>query len=140
LLLIKAPNLKLDAIVKSSLFILPVGNDCFKVGATYNWTDKTNIPTEEGKQELLLELKTIIQCDFEVVDHFAGVRPTVNDRRPLLGEHPKHKNIYVLNGLGTRGVFLGPSMAKMLFDYIESNIPIDPHADIKRFKKIDWFN
>jgi glycine/D-amino acid oxidase-like deaminating enzyme len=109
------------------------------VGATYNWTDKNNTPTQEGMEELLSTLKSIIQCDFEVVNHFAGVRPTVNDRRPLVGEHPIHNNIYVLNGLGTRGVFLGPSMAKMLFDYIEFNIPIDFHADIKRFKKINWF-
>ena len=53
LLIIKAPQLNLDVIVNTSVFILPLGNDLFKVGATYNWEDKTNTPTEEGKLELL---------------------------------------------------------------------------------------
>lgn len=43
LLLIKAPNLHLDVIINSSIFVLPIGNDLYKVGATYNWEDKTNV-------------------------------------------------------------------------------------------------
>ena len=45
LFVIKAPKLNLDVIVNTSVFILPLGNDLFKVGATYNWEDKTNTPT-----------------------------------------------------------------------------------------------
>jgi len=134
LLLIKAPNLKIDVIVKSSVFILPVGNDLYKVGATYNWEDKTNIPTEAAKKELIENLKEIITCDFEIIEHYAGVRPTVKDRRPLLGSHPIYKNMFILNGLGTRGVMLAPSMARMLFNHIEINEELNPYVDIKRFK------
>jgi glycine oxidase len=134
LLLIKAPNLNVDVIVKSSVFILPLGNDLYKVGATYNWIDKTNTPTAEGKQELLTELNQLIQCDYEVLEHYAGVRPTVKDRKPMLGTHPQFKNMHLLNGLGTRGVMLAPAMAKMLFDYIELDQPLDKVVDIKRFK------
>ncbi|NMH25070.1 NAD(P)/FAD-dependent oxidoreductase [Flavobacterium solisilvae] len=133
LFIIKAPDLKIDVIINTSVFILPLGNDLFKVGATYNWKDKTDLPTVEGKQELVERIKEIVNCDFEIVEHFAGVRPTVNDRRPLLGLHPKHKNLYVLNGLGTRGVMLAPAMAKDLFDYIECNKPLDKTIDIKRY-------
>ena len=53
LFIIKAPGLNLDVIVNTSVFILPLGNNCFKVGATYNWKDKTDLPTEEGKTELI---------------------------------------------------------------------------------------
>lgn len=135
LLLIKAPLLNLDVVLKSSVFILPLGNHLFKVGATYNWDDKTDIPTEEGKKELVDNLKEIISCDFEIVDHFAGVRPTVNDRRPMVGVHPEHKNMYVLNGLGTRGVMLGPWLAKELYNHIELGIPLDNQININRFYK-----
>ncbi|MDQ6527757.1 FAD-binding oxidoreductase [Flavobacterium sp. LHD-85] len=135
LFVIKAPDLRLDVIVNTSVFILPLGDDLFKVGATYNWYDKTAEPTEEGKQELLERIKEIITCDFEIVKHFAGVRPTVADRRPLLGTHEKHKSLHILNGLGTRGVMLGPAMAKALYDHIENNVPLDREADIKRFHK-----
>ncbi|WP_294964411.1 FAD-binding oxidoreductase [uncultured Flavobacterium sp.] len=135
LFIIKAPDLNLDVIVNTSVFILPLGDDLFKVGATYNWHDKTAEPTEEGKQELLERIKEIINCEFEIVEHFAGVRPTVADRRPLLGTHEKHQSLHILNGLGTRGVMLGPAMAKALYDHIENNVPLDREADIKRFHK-----
>jgi hypothetical protein len=31
------------------VFYLPLGIIVLKVGATYNWKDKTDLPTEEGK-------------------------------------------------------------------------------------------
>ncbi|MBF4508395.1 FAD-binding oxidoreductase [Flavobacterium sp. JLP] len=135
LFIIKAPQLNLDVIVNTSVFILPLGNDLFKVGATYNWQDKTDTPTEEGKQELLDRIKEIITCDFEIVKHFGGVRPTVKDRRPLIGTHHERKSLHILNGLGTRGVMLGPAMAKALFESIENDIPLDREIDIQRFHK-----
>ena len=135
LFIIKAPDLNLNVIVNTSVFILPLGGTLFKVGATYNWKDKTDLPTQEGKEELLARIKEIITCDFEIVKHFAGVRPTVKDRRPLIGTHYSHKSLHILNGLGTRGVMLGPSMAKDLFNNIENEIPLNPEIDIKRFNK-----
>ena len=134
LFIIKAANLNLDVIVNTSVFILPLGDGLFKVGATYNWKDKTDLPTEEGKQELVERIKEIINCDFEIVEHFAGVRPTVRDRRPLVGTHTNYKNLHILNGLGTRGVMLGPAMAKELFDFIENGVPLQKEIDIKRFE------
>ena len=135
LFIIKAPDLDLDVIVNTSVFILPIGNDLYKVGATYNWKDKTDLPTEEGKAELVARIKEILSCDFEIISHFAGVRPTVKDRRPLIGTHPKLPSVHILNGLGTRGVMLGPAMAKVLYDSIEHQIPLDKTVDIKRFLK-----
>ncbi|WP_445724289.1 NAD(P)/FAD-dependent oxidoreductase, partial [Flavobacterium sp.] len=119
----------------SSVFILPIGNDLYKVGATYDWSDKSNTPTEAGKDELISKLKEIISCDFEIVNHFAGVRPTVKDRRPLVGTHPTYKQIHVLNGLGTRGVMLGPYLANQLFQHIENKVPLEKEIDIIRCYK-----
>lgn len=135
LLIIKAPNLNLDVVLKSSIFILPIGNEMFKVGATYNWDDKTDLPTEEGKQELISNLRDLIDCDFEILKHFAGVRPTVKDRRPLIGSHHEFKRLHVLNGLGTRGVMLGPWLANSLFEAIEKDVPLDISLSIERFYK-----
>lgn len=135
LLIIKAPKLDLEVIINSSLFILPLGNGFFKIGATYNWADKTDIPTQDGKTELVEKLKEIINCNFEIVEHDAGVRPTVKDRKPLVGTHAVHKSIHILNGLGTRGVMLGPAMAKALFESIEHQKPLEKAIDIKRFTK-----
>ena len=135
LLIIKAPLLDLDVILNTSLYILPLGNDLFKIGATYNWDDKTALPTEAGKNELVQRIKEIITCDFEIMEHHAGVRPTVKDRKPLIGTYEHHNSIHILNGLGTRGVMLGPAMAKALFENIEYQKPLDRFVDIKRFAK-----
>ena len=135
LLIVKAPNLDLNLVIKSNIFLLPLGNDLYKVGATYDWKDKSNNPTVEGKNELIENLKDLITCDFEVVKHFAGVRPTVKDRRPLVGSHHMHKNMYVLNGLGTRGVMLGPYLATQLFNTITQNIPLEDEINIQRIYK-----
>ena len=134
LFIIKAPDLDIDVIVNTSIFMLPLGNSLFKVGATYHWDDKTNLPTNKGKEELITKLKEILTCDFEILEHSAGVRPTVKDRRPLLGTHPQHKKLHIINGLGTRGVMLAPSMAIDLYNFIENKQPLDKTIDIHRFE------
>ena len=133
LLLIKTPDLKLDVAVNAGIFILPVGDDHYKVGATYEWTDKTSVPTEAAKRELLEKLDEIITCDYEVVGHYAGIRPTTKDRKPLIGTHHEHKRVHLLNGLGTRGVMLGPPMAKQLYDAIEHGTEIERAVNLNRF-------
>ena len=135
LLVIKAPLLNLKVIINTSIFILPLGNDLFKVGATYNWEDKTDIPSEEAKNELIEKINEILDCDFEIIAHFAGIRPTVRDRKPLVGTHKKHQRLHILNGLGTRGVMLAPAMAKALYNHIENEESLDKVIDIKRFEK-----
>lgn len=135
LLIIKASDLKLDAVINASIFILPLGNDLYKVGATYEWYDKTPYPTEDGKRELIEKLEELISCPYEILDHQAGIRPTVKDRKALIGTHLEYKNVHLLNGLGTRGVMLGPPMAKELYDSIVSGIPVDKAVNLMRFKR-----
>ncbi|CAM4340280.1 NAD(P)/FAD-dependent oxidoreductase [Flavobacterium terrigena] len=135
LLIIKAQNLNLEEIINSSIWILPIGNDLYKVGATYNWEDKTTNKTEAGKNELLSNLKELISCEFEVIEHLAGIRPTVKDRRPLLGRHHSHKNVYILNGFGTRGVLFAPYLSDKLYDFIENGIELDNEISINRIYK-----
>ncbi|TDQ30233.1 NAD(P)/FAD-dependent oxidoreductase [Tenacibaculum caenipelagi] len=130
---IHAPELQIDFLLKGSVFVMPLGNDNYKVGATFNWTDKTSIPTEEGRKELEEKLQKIISVPYTVIEQSAGIRPTVKDRRPLVGVHPKYTQLAVLNGLGTRGVMVAPTVAKNLFNYLEKGEKLDSEIDIKRF-------
>lgn len=133
LITIKAPGLKLDVIIKSGVFIIPIGADSYKVGATYNWADKDTSPTIVAREDLLSKLNKIINCNYEVISQEAGVRPTVIDRKPLLGQHSEFKNLFVLNGLGTHGVMIGPTVAENLFDLIENGKTLSEEIDITRF-------
>lgn len=132
-LIIKSEALKLEVAVKSSVFILPLGNDFYKVGATYNNKDKTPEPTEDAKEYLLEKLRALISCDFEVVGQVAGIRPATADRKPLVGEHPEYSGMYCCNGFGSRGVLIGPTVAGKLIDYIENKTPMPFDIDIRRF-------
>jgi len=133
LITIHAPDLKIDFLLKSSLFVLPLGESYYKVGATFNWTDKTSDPTEEGKMDLVENLKKVLDVPYTIVGQSAGIRPTVKDRRPLVGIHPQYNKLLILNGLGTRGVMIAPVVAKNLFEHIENGADLDPEVDIKRF-------
>ena len=133
LITIHAPELKLDEVVKSAVFVMPLGDDLYKVGATFNWTDKTNAPTEQGRRELVDKLRKVISCDFKIMEHEAGVRPTTQDRRPLLGVHSEHPRLAVFNGLGTRGVMSAPFLAEQLVNFLEGGTPLDAEVDISRF-------
>ncbi|WP_299059886.1 FAD-binding oxidoreductase [uncultured Polaribacter sp.] len=136
LITIHAPELNIDFLLKSTLFVLPIGDNNYKVGATFNWTDKTSKPSEEGKQELVDKLKKVIDVPYTIVDQTAGIRPTVSGRRPLVGIHPLYDNLIVLNGLGTRGVMIAPTVAKNLFNYLYNEAPLDEEIDIIRFKHL----
>lgn len=134
LLVIHAPELKIDFVLKSGAFLIPLNGDNYIVGATYEWEDKTNDPTVKGRDELVGKLNSIIKCDYTVVDQIAGMRPTVIDRRPLVGQHKEHEQLLVLNGLGTRGVMIAPYVAKQLFDFVEKGQQLDAEIDIVRFE------
>ena len=133
LITIYAPELEIDFLLKSTLFVLPLGNHLYKVGATFNWTDKTSNPSEEGKKELIDKLAKVINIPYKIIDQTAGIRPTVAGRRPLVGVHPKYKNLAVLNGLGTRGVMIGPTVARALYNYLEKQEELEKDIDIMRF-------
>ncbi|WP_408025804.1 NAD(P)/FAD-dependent oxidoreductase [Tenacibaculum sediminilitoris] len=130
---IYAPELQIDFLLKGSVFIMPLGDNKYKVGATFNWTDKTSIPTEEGRKELEDKLQKIIAVPYTVIEQSAGIRPTVKDRRPLVGKHPKFSKLAVLNGLGTRGVMIAPTVAENLYNHLEKGEELDKEIDIKRF-------
>ena len=92
--------------------MLPVGEQFFKVGSTYEWEDLSEQTTQKGKESIIERLENLITTDYSIENHWAGIRPTITDRRPVLGVHPKYPNVFVFNGLGTKGVMLAPYFAK----------------------------
>ena len=70
----------------------------------------------------------------------AGIRPTVSDRKPLVGRHPEHENMYLLNGLGSRGVMIAPMASMQLYAFIENKEAVAPEMDLSRFTKKHFRN
>lgn len=129
-------SLKLNQdIFNKGFFIMPLGDHLYKVGATYEWEQLNDIPTQKGKEELLKKLNAVITSPYQIISHDAGVRPSVIDRRPIVGRHPEYKNLFIFNGLGTKAVMLAPYFAQQLVAYIKNATPIDDEVNPNRFRK-----
>lgn len=121
-----------EYILNKNGFVLPLGDNKFKVGATYSWKEFTNMTTSESLQELKNKLKTMGVTQFDVTVQKTGVRPATQDRRPFVGFRPD-VNAGIFNGFGSKGVSLSPYFAKQWTDEIIGESVVNPEASIRRF-------
>lgn len=133
---VKVNDYSVDYSLSRGFFMYPHPNSTYTVGATYSWHDETLNTTEEAKNELLEKVSsTLLNKTTEVISHKVGIRPTTTDHKPLIGQHPEHKNLFVFNGLGTKGVMIAPYFAEQFVNHLEENLSLDKEVDIKRFDK-----
>ena len=125
-----------DIIFKSKNFLMPLGGNKYYVGATYDIDYVSPEPTEANKELLLEKLSAYYKGDYKIIEHRAAFRPTVEDRRSIIGEHPKYKNLFILNGMGTRGSFNAPSLSQYLFNHIEKEYSIPEEYELSRFNHL----
>ena len=125
-------NPELNKVYNRGVFILP-RNGSHTVGSNYNHNDLTWEPTEKGKQEIEIKLKALLVKPYQIINHKAGVRPSVSDRRPVLGESCKKEQLVIFNGLGTKGVSLAPFFANQLVNWMCNGKEIDKEVNVKRF-------
>ncbi len=133
---IECQELPEDFILLSGMFIIPLGNHQFRCGATYEWKYDDENPTDSGKEKLIQMLDNTLRCKYTVVEHAAGIRPTVKDRRPVIGMHPQYSAVGIFNGLGTKGAVLAPYFANHFIEHLENGKPIDGEVNVKRFYKL----
>jgi glycine/D-amino acid oxidase-like deaminating enzyme len=133
LLLVRIKGLNVDKMLKNKIYIVPVKEDIYWVGSTNSFDYQGIDPTISQKESLKNTLSNIIKLPFEILSHQAGIRPTVADKRPLLGLHPKFKNLAIFNGLGTKGSSLGPFFAQQMAGFLLNINKLDPTVDIERF-------
>ncbi|MGC4129202.1 MAG: FAD-dependent oxidoreductase, partial [Bergeyella sp.] len=125
--------LKEKATIKKKHFLFPLKEDLYYYGGTYD-RDRTDEQIDESAIEQLKNgLSEFYPETFEIVEVKYGFRPTVKDRRPIIGSHEKFKNLYVFNGLGARGVLNGCYFAKELYEHIENSKPLPENVKIDRF-------
>lgn len=136
ILTIHSEQIPNDESLNRKCFVLPIGNNKFKVGSTYVWSETDSHPTEAGKKELVSNFNYLSSEKPEIIEHTAGIRPTTPDRRPIIGEHPTHSGLYVFNGLGAKGYLIGPMHASKFVEYLVHETPLDHEVNLKRFKKI----
>lgn len=137
ILTIESKGLQLNKfILNKGAFILETKENNFKTGATYEWDDLTEKPTQKAKKELSDKLVQLITSEYTVLKHEAGIRPSSIDRRPVIGRHPLYAHFFVFNGLGTKGVMLAPYFAENFVLFYLQKKDLNYEADVKRFYKL----
>jgi glycine/D-amino acid oxidase-like deaminating enzyme len=126
-------NLEIDAIVNFGQFLLPFGNGKFRLGATYDWNEVPDVPTNEAREFLLSELKSRLNKEIVVESQKTGYRPTTRDRRPILGFAKDNETLGVFGGLGSKGVLLAPYFAKLFAERLMSGETIPKEVNTTRF-------
>ena len=114
-------------------FVLPLENNTFKIGATYEWEAGSLNTTKEARELLLENFSVISDLPIKVIDQVAGIRPTVLDRRPVLGQHKSHKKLFIFNGLGAKGYLMAPTLAREMAEYLLGEGIISKEVAINRF-------
>lgn len=130
---IDIPGQKPEFAYKKKVFIVPL-QKYYWVGGTYTKL-QSDQPAQPNFDKLEGLFREAFHGHYEIIKKDWGLRPTVPDRRPLIGQHLDWANTYVLNGLGTKGASLAPYCASHLVNLIEEGIPLDEEIDIARYTR-----
>lgn len=133
-LIVRIENFYPDKVINGEVFIMPMQEeDLYYIGSTHEWNFDDDLPSENGKNELVGNLSTVLTAPFEIVEHKAAVRPTVKDRRPFVGFNPEHPNVGIFNGMGTKGISLAPFFAKHFTNHLVNKESLMKEVNIERF-------
>lgn len=123
-----------DYTIKKKHFIFPISDDVYYYGGTYDREQIHHKIDDSAVETLTNALAEFYPNDFEVINAKFGFRPTVKDRRPIIGNHAEFKNLYVFNGLGARGILNGNYFSKELYNHIENGAELHSEVNLKRFQ------
>lgn len=121
--------------LKKKHFLFPLQDDVYYYGGTYDPNERENEIDDFKTEELKEGLSAFYPHNFEVLEVNYGFRPTVKDRRPILGNLEDRPNYFIFNGLGARGILNGCYFSKELYEHIENGKDLMKEVDLKRFNK-----
>lgn len=129
---VRVPDWGLEEVVHGAVFVIPIGEDVYRIGSTYSWHLLDEVIEPKEISRLLADFETICSLPYEVVASRAGVRPATKDRRPLIGSIPENPRFHMFGGLGSRAVMNAPSLAKILLQSIFHGAPIPKEISLAR--------
>jgi glycine/D-amino acid oxidase-like deaminating enzyme len=135
-MLVDIEGLPQNLVFKKGMSLVPYRENIFWLGSSYEWSFENDQPSDSFRLQAEDWLKHFVKLPFQILEHFAAIRPATLERRPFVGFHPAFPRVGILNGLGTKGCSLAPYFAKQLVEKITGTSPINPLADITRFEKI----
>ncbi|MEO6001865.1 MAG: FAD-dependent oxidoreductase [Opitutus sp.] len=121
-----------DVVVNRGQWLVPIGANQAKVGATHCPARRDLILTREAREELEVGLQAMTSRPYDVTDQHVGVRVYLADKRPVVGRHPADARLGILNGLGGKGTLFAPALARQWVNHLMEGVPFDPEVDVAR--------
>ncbi len=118
---------------KKKHFLFPYENGSFYYGGTYDRGNTAEEIDENAIEQLENGLAEIIPAHFRIQEKVCAFRPTMPDRKPILGRHEDFPELFVFNGLGTRGLLNAAAYSDILFDFCQYNTPLPTEVCLDRF-------
>lgn len=131
---VRIPGLSATHIYHRGIYLIPQKDDYWYLGASFLKDDRTTAVSDEGINQLLHQARQFISAPIEVIEQYAGVRTASADRQPLCGPHPEFDRLWLINGLGTRGVGYMPWVAEEVAHAIISGNELPNDLSLNRFK------
>jgi len=125
ILTISIPEVCQEKIINRNGWLIPLGNEKWRAGATYEWEDMDGVATQEGRSEIEGKISNLTDLSFHVIEHSAGVRPILRKSQPYIGHHPDHPEVSFFNGLGSKGVTTAPSVACHFAEHLVNGSALD---------------
>ncbi len=132
-LIVKIPGTMIEDILKDRLFIAPLGDEIYWIGSRYIKEFDDNQPTSDERAYIEGVLDELLTVDYNVISHESAIRPSTVTRKPILGSHPDHDNVWLFNGLGTKGVSLGPYMAGKFINHMINRTDLIKEVNIRQY-------
>lgn len=112
-------------------------SDQFVQGSTYEHDFEDLEPDAEGEAYLRKRMRrTLPQLEKKVTvsEQWAGVRVSTPNKKPILGQHPKHGNLHLFTGLGSKGLLYSKFLADHFADHLVNGKKFYPEMDVTRFE------
>jgi hypothetical protein len=135
-LYLNVENFNKEEIYHDGKFICKYG-DGYWIGSTFDRVPFSEPSKTENSFDSLSQAarKLTEGHNFQIVSHLGAFRCASHDRRPYIDVHPEFKQLYIFNGLGTKGVTYIPFYTHQIIDHILFQKPINKEVCIDRIKK-----
>lgn len=134
ILTVRIRGLREQRIIHRGVWLMPLGDELFRVGATYEWSQLDSVPTVAGRDELCSRLHEFLRLPVEVIAHDAAVRPILKHQYPVIGTHPDQIQLGYFNGLGSKGSLQAPWLARHFANILTRGETLDPEVDMHHYE------
>lgn len=116
--------------------VMPENPRQLTIGSTYEHNFQDLKPDIKGLSYLKGKLEKTLP-DFwarsKTIEQWASVRVSVQDKMPVIGEHPNYKGLYFIGAMGSKGLMMSRYVADILTQKICNGLPLEPSLSLERF-------